>query len=237
MESYKCVVYDEKNNSGIIKTIVVRESFATKEVQVVFITNSEKLPKKHLLLEKIETNLSEVTSVLQNVNKGKSSLVWGDKTQLLSGAEYITEKLGSVEFRLSARAFFQLNPYQTLKMYEEVKKALDLSKTETLIDAYCGVGTIGLFVAGNTNEVRGMDITPEAIEDAKLNAKLNKKSNFLYTVGKAEDLIPKWQKNEFVFDALVVDPPRTGLDEKLIKTILDTANQRILPMEYLILPQ
>ncbi|MFT9005941.1 MAG: 23S rRNA (uracil(1939)-C(5))-methyltransferase RlmD [Liquorilactobacillus hordei] len=228
LEELEVPVYDEKNNSGIIKTIVVRESFATKEVQVVFITNSEKLPKKHLLLEKIETNLSEVTSVLQNVNKGKSSLVWGDKTQLLSGAEYITEKLGSVEFRLSARAFFQLNPYQTLKMYEEVKKALDLSKTETLIDAYCGVGTIGLFVAGNTNEVRGMDITPEAIEDAKLNAKLNKKSNFLYTVGKAEDLIPEWQKNEFVFDALVVDPPRTGLDEKLIKTILKAKPQKFV---------
>ncbi|MDN7145485.1 23S rRNA (uracil(1939)-C(5))-methyltransferase RlmD [Liquorilactobacillus mali] len=219
-EDLEIPIYDERNNSGIIKTIVVRESFATGEVQVVFITNSEKLPKKRLLLEKINNNLPEVTSILQNINKGKTSLIWGESTKLLSGNEYITEKLGNVEFKLSARAFFQLNPYQTQKMYEEVKKALDLGKNEKLVDAYCGVGTIGLFVANDTNEVRGMDITPEAIEDAKLNAELNEQKNFSYTVGKAEDLIPEWQQSGFVFDALVVDPPRTGLDAKLIKTIL-----------------
>ncbi|MFT9098281.1 23S rRNA (uracil(1939)-C(5))-methyltransferase RlmD [Liquorilactobacillus sp.] len=220
LENLEIPIYDEESNSGIIKTIVVRESFATGEVQVVFITNSEKLPKKRFLFEEINNNLPEVTSVLQNINKGKTSLVWGKTTKLLSGNEYITEKLGNVEFKLSARAFFQLNPYQTQKMYEEVKKALALGKAEKLIDAYCGVGTIGLFVANETNEIRGMDITPEAIEDAKLNAKLNKQNNFLYTVGRAENLIPEWQQNGFAFDALVVDPPRTGMDTKLIKTIL-----------------
>lgn len=159
---------------------------------------------------------------MQNVNKGKTSLIWGDETRLLSGNDYITEKLDGIEFKLSARAFFQLNPLQTERMYKEVKKALALEKNETLIDAYCGVGTIGLFVADNTNKVRGMDITPDAISDAKLNAQINKRDNFKYEIGKAEELIPRWEKEGFVGDALVVDPPRTGLDERLIRTILDS---------------
>lgn len=228
LEELEVPIYDEKANSGIIKTLVVRESFATGEVQLVFITNSEKFPKKRELLEKINATLPEITSIMQNVNKGKTSLIWGDETRLLSGNDYITEKLDGIEFKLSARAFFQLNPLQTERMYKEVKNALALEKNETLIDAYCGVGTIGLFVADNTNKVRGMDITPDAISDAKLNAQINKRDNFKYEIGKAEELIPRWKKEGFVGDALVVDPPRTGLDERLIRTILDSKPKKFV---------
>ena len=157
---------------------------------------------------------------MQNVNPGRTSLIWGEKTNLLAGRDYIMESLGKVKFKLSARAFFQLNPIQTKKLYDQVKQALDLQPDETLIDAYCGVGTIGLYVAGQAKEVRGMDIIPEAIEDARYNAQLSGRDNTYYEAGKAEDLIPKWNQDGFVPDALVVDPPRTGLDDKLIQTIL-----------------
>lgn len=213
-------IYDEKKNSGIIKTLVVRESRAEENAQLTFITNSDKLPQKKTLLMKIKEKLPMVISVMQNVNKGRKSLVWGGKTVHLAGKNYLMEKLGNIQFKLSARAFFQLNPQQTEKMYEEIEKALALKKNDVLIDAYCGVGTIGLFVAEKVKEVRGMDITPESIEDARFNAKLNGFSNTMYETGKAEELIPQWFAEGLAPNALVVDPPRSGLDIKLIKTIL-----------------
>ncbi|WP_311408049.1 23S rRNA (uracil(1939)-C(5))-methyltransferase RlmD [Liquorilactobacillus uvarum] len=216
-------IYDEKRNSGIVKTLVVRESRAEKNAQLTFVTNSEKLPQKRVLLARIKKELPMVVSVMQNINKGKNSLVWGEKTVHLAGKDYLMEKLGNISFKLSARAFFQLNPQQTEKMYREIKKALALKQNEILVDAYCGVGTIGLFVAEQIKEVRGMDITPEAVEDARFNAKLNGYVNTVYETGKAEDIIPRWVEEGFVPSAIVVDPPRSGLDTKLINTILHVA--------------
>lgn len=171
------------------------------------------------MLTEIKQLLPEVVSVMQNINPQKTSLIWGEETQLLMGKESITERLGDVSFELSARAFFQMNPLQTKVLYDEVKKALELSPNETLVDAYCGVGTIGLYVGKEAKEIRGMDIVAEAVADAKINAKKAGR-NAIYTTGKAETVILKWLKEGFSFDALVVDPPRTGLDEALIKAIL-----------------
>ncbi|KRN90366.1 tRNA (Uracil-5-) -methyltransferase [Ligilactobacillus ceti DSM 22408] len=220
LKKWNVSIYDEKRNRGTLKTIVVRESFATKQAQLVFVTSTPRLEHANELMRDIILQLPEVISIMQNINPGRTSLVWGDKTQHLYGKEFIQEKLGSVTFNLSARAFFQMNPVQTKVLYDEVKKALDLQPDETLVDAYCGVGTIGLYVSDDAKEVRGMDIIPEAIEDACENAKLSQRKNVKYETGKAEDLFPKWVKEGFVPDALVVDPPRTGLDERLIQTIL-----------------
>lgn len=220
LEKWHIPIYSEKTNQGCVKTLVVRESFSENEAQLVFITNTESLPHANDLIADIKNRLPEVVSLMQNINPGRTPLIWGEKTNLLAGRDYIMESLGNVKFKLSARAFFQLNPIQTRKLYDQVKQALDLQPDETLIDAYCGVGTIGLYVAGQAKEVRGMDIIPEAIEDAKYNAQLSGRNNAYYEAGKAEDLIPKWNQEGFVPDALVVDPPRTGLDDKLIQTIL-----------------
>lgn len=220
LEKWHIPIYSEKTNQGCVKTLVVRESFSKNEAQLVFITNTESLPHANDLIADIKNRLPEVVSLMQNINPGRTPLIWGEKTNLLAGRDYIMESLGNVKFKLSARAFFQLNPIQTRKLYDQVKQALDLQPDETLIDAYCGVGTIGLYVAGQAKEVRGMDIIPEAIEDAKYNAQLSGRNNAYYEAGKAEDLIPKWNQEGFVPDALVVDPPRTGLDDKLIQTIL-----------------
>lgn len=213
-------LYNETNHSGILKTIAVRESLATHELQVTFITNSPKLLKKHQLLTMIEQELPEVTSVMQNINPGDTPLVWGNETRHLAGQDYITESLMGLDFHLSARSFLQLDPYQTEVLYEEAAKAMDLKQNDTLIDAYAGIGTIGLALANRVQQVRGMEVIPEAVADANQNAELNGIHNAKYEVGTAEELLPKWRAEGLHFDALVVDPPRTGLDDKLIQQIL-----------------
>ncbi len=228
LEAYQVPIYDEEHGSGIVKTIVVRVAVATNEVQLVFITNSTKLPHKRDLITELQKRFPEIVSYMQNVNKGKKSLVWGDDTTLLAGKTFIQDKLEDLTFNLSARAFYQLNPYQTAKLYDEARKALELSPNDNLVDAYSGVGTIGLSLAAQAKEVRGMDIIPESIEDANENAKLNGITNAKYQVGKAEEVLPQWMAEGFHPDALVVDPPRTGLDDVLIQTILTSKPERFV---------
>ncbi|MCO6018210.1 23S rRNA (uracil(1939)-C(5))-methyltransferase RlmD [Carnobacterium divergens] len=221
-------IYDEVKHSGIIKTIVARVGIETGEVQLVLVTNSKKLPKKKQFLEQVKLQLPEIVSIMQNVNQEKTSLVMGEETIHLAGKESLTEKLDTLEFDLSARAFFQLNPIQTNVLYDEARKALDLQKDETLVDAYCGVGTIGLSLAKDAKEVRGMDTIPEAIADAKENAIKMGFDHVRYEVGKAESLLPLWLKRGFKPDAIVVDPPRTGLDPELIKAIVKAKPKKMV---------
>lgn len=219
INKYAIPIYNERKNSGILRTLMVRIGIETGEVQLVFVTTTPKLPLKNALIREINEKLPEVVSIMQNVQKQKTSLVMGDTTIHLWGKEAISEKIQDLTFDLSARAFFQLNPKQTRVLYEEARKALDLAPNETLVDAYCGVGTIGLSLAHQAKEVRGMDIIPQAIEDAKNNAKNKGFHNTKYEVGTAEELIPKWLKAGFKPDAIVVDPPRTGLGEPLLRAL------------------
>ncbi|MGN1387076.1 MAG: 23S rRNA (uracil(1939)-C(5))-methyltransferase RlmD, partial [Bacillus sp. (in: firmicutes)] len=229
MQQLGIPAYDEKKKSGIVRTVIVRTGFATGEVQVVIVTISEKLPKKNQLIPMILEKHPEVKSIVQNVNNKDTSLIFGDKTIHLAGEEVINESLGELSYELSARTFFQLNPTQTVKLYNEAKKAAALTGKENVVDAYCGVGTIGLWLSDEAKEVRGMDIIPESIEDAKKNAKRHGKTNVKYEVGKAEDIMPKWVGFEgWRPDVLVVDPPRTGCDQKLINTILNSMPKRIV---------
>ncbi|KRM09432.1 23S rRNA (uracil(1939)-C(5))-methyltransferase RlmD [Paucilactobacillus suebicus] len=220
IEELEIPVYDEKTKAGIIKTVVVRVADGTGEVQLTIITNTPKLPHKHQLLEQIEQRLPEVTSVMQNINPGTSPLVWGDETIHLAGNDAITEMIGGLKFRLSARAFLQLNPEQTKVLYEQTAKALKPSRKDTLIDAYAGIGTIGLSFANQVDQVLGMEVIPDAVADAKYNAEQNNIDNAQYEVGTAEKVMPRWLNDGVNFDALVVDPPRSGLDGGLIKEIL-----------------
>ena len=219
IKKWNISVYDERQHRGLLKTVVIRESEAFNQIQVVFITTNDRFPQKNQLINDLQQQFPEITSIMQNVNRSRGSQIWGDETFNLAGTDYLDEQLGNVHFKLSARAFFQLNPQQTIRLYDQVAQALDLQPHETLVDAYCGVGTIGLYVGQNAKEIRGMDIIPEAIQDARMNARLSGISNATYEVGTADKWFAKWTKEGFVPDALVVDPPRTGLDERLIQTI------------------
>lgn len=228
IDDLKIPAYDEEKNAGIIKTVVVRAATATDEVQVTFITQSKKLLKKHQLLERIAAELPEVVSVMQNVNPGKTLMVWGDETLHLAGKDKITEVLNGLKFDLSTRAFLQVNPQMTEVLYKEAFKALELTGMEKLIDAYSGVGTIGLSVANQVREVRGMDTIKDAVDDANSNAMKNGIMNAIYETGEAEKLIPEWIDAGWNPTALIVDPPRTGLADSLLDTILNVAPKKFV---------
>lgn len=221
-------IYNEKTRKGIVRTIVTRVGVQTGELQVVLITAEKEIPKQDLLINEIQKRLPNVKSIMQNINGQKTSLIFGEETRALAGSEFIQETLGDLQFELSARTFFQLNPTQTVVLYNEVKKAAGLTGTEKVVDAYCGVGTIGLWLADQAAEIRGMDVIPESIEDAKKNAKRHGLTNTKYVPGKAEEVLPKWVKKGWKPDVIVVDPPRTGLDSQLLQTILQVEAKKLI---------
>ncbi|MGD6993298.1 23S rRNA (uracil(1939)-C(5))-methyltransferase RlmD [Sutcliffiella horikoshii] len=221
LHDFNIPVQNEKKGQPSVRTIMTRVGFSTGEIQVVLITTDEKLPRKQLVVEEIQKRLPKVKSIMQNINGRKTSLIFGEETIHLSGEKVIQETLGDVSFELSARAFFQLNPVQTIKLYDLVKEAAQLTGKEKVVDAYCGVGTIGLWLAEGAGEVRGMDTIAESIDDAKENAKRHGYTNMKYVAGKAEKWLPRWVKEGWRPDTIVVDPPRTGLDETFMKTVLD----------------
>ena len=228
LQKLQIPIYNEKSRKGIVRTIVARVGVQTGELQIVLITAKKELPKKEQLVEEITRRLPEVKSVMQNINGEKTSLIFGDETIHLAGNDFIQETLGDLSFELSARTFFQLNPEQTVKLYNEAKKAAGLTGKEKVVDAYCGVGTIGLWVADQAAEVRGMDVIRESIEDAKKNAARHGIKHAKYVTGKAEVILPKWVKEGWVPDIIIVDPPRTGLDEQLLQTILKIKPKKVV---------
>jgi 23S rRNA (uracil1939-C5)-methyltransferase len=228
LQSLNIPIYNEKSRKGIIRTIVTRVGVQSGEMQVVLITAQKDLPKSEHIISEIQKQLPNVKSIMQNINGQKTSLIFGEETVALSGEEFIQETLGDLQFELSARTFFQLNPTQTVKLYNEVKNAAALTGSEKIVDAYCGVGTIGLWLADQAAEVRGMDVIPESIIDAKKNAKRHGVTNTKYVPGKAEDVLPKWVKKGWKPDLIVVDPPRTGLDQLLLQTILQVKPEKLI---------
>lgn len=202
-----------------VKTVVVRQAVATHEIQVTLITIGHQIKGLIPLSEKI-MHLPHVVSVHQNETEWRNPQVWGNKTEKLAGKEHITEQILNKKFALSPRAFFQLNPAQTANLYATALKYLDLSKEQTLIDAYAGVGTLGILAAQSVKKVIGIESIPEAVSDAQHNVALNHLTNAHYLQGSVEKVLPRLQKNGQSIDALIVDPPRTGLAKSLIKTLL-----------------
>ncbi|GAK30120.1 23S rRNA (uracil-C(5))-methyltransferase [Weissella oryzae SG25] len=221
-------IYDEKRNRGLVKTLIARVSASTGAVQLTLVTSQVDFPEIDDLIQAIMAALPEVSSISQNINPDSSSLIWGDDTKVLWGDEYITEDINGKTFKLSPRAFLQLNPEQTERLYQEAITALDLTHADKLIDAYSGVGTIGISLAEHAGAVRGMDTIAESIDDANENAIDNGVTNAEYFVGAAENLIPRWSREGWIADALVVDPPRTGLDKTLRETILATKPEKFV---------
>lgn len=217
LDKHKIPIYNERKIDGV-RTVMVRKAQASGQVQIIFITSkSVRLTK--LVLELTET-FPQIKTVALNINTSKSSDIYGTQTEIIWGEDTIQEEVLDYGFALSPRAFYQLNPKQTEVLYQEVVKALEVTSDDHIIDAYCGVGSIGFAFAGKVKSVRGMDIIPEAIADAQKNASQMGFTNTYYEVGKAEDIIPKWYGQGYRADAMIVDPPRTGLDDKLLAMIL-----------------
>lgn len=228
IELLQIPIYNERQRKGIIRTIVARVSFHTGESQLTFVTRTVELPRVQELLAYLRERLPQLVSIHQNINPAKTSLVFGDTTNVLWGKDKIAEQLEHVQFALSPRAFFQLNPEQTTKLYNVAKEAATLTGAEHVVDAYCGVGTIGLWLAPDAKEVRGVEVIEEAVRDARENARLAGYTHVHFEVGQAETLLPRWVKQGFMPDVVVVDPPRTGLHKQLMDAIISARVPRIV---------
>ena len=195
---------------------------------VCLIINGESLPKKERLIEKL-TKIQGMTSITANVNKKRSNVILGDKIIPLWGQDYITDYIGNVKYQISPLSFYQVNPVQTVKLYETALEYAGLTGKETVWDLYCGIGTISLFLAQKAKQVYGVEIVPAAIEDAKRNAELNGIENAEFFVGKAEEVLPReYEEKGLYADVIVVDPPRKGCDEGLLTTMLEMKPERIV---------
>ncbi|MFB5661153.1 23S rRNA (uracil(1939)-C(5))-methyltransferase RlmD [Alteribacillus sp. HJP-4] len=221
--------YDEEKHRGVLRHIVTRHARSTDELMIVLITNGEELPHKNKLIEDIHKSMPNAASIVQNINTKRTNVIFGEKTKVLAGEEYIYDHIGGVKFAISARSFYQVNPMQTKVLYEKALEYADLRGHETVIDAYCGIGTISLFLAQKAKHVYGVEIVPEAVSDAKRNARLNKMDNVTFAVGQAEEVIPWWhQANGIKPDVIVVDPPRKGCDQALLETMLAMKPEKIV---------
>jgi len=225
---YGVTAYNEERHKGTLRHIMARYGLVTKEVMVVLVTRTQDLPNKDKIIEEIVEKVPGVKSIVQNINTKKTNVIFGEETRVLWGEEVIYDYIGKIKFAISARSFYQVNPEQTKVLYDQALAYADLTGEETVIDAYCGIGTISLFLAQKAKKVYGVEIVPEAIADANRNADLNQINNVEFGVGEAEVVIPNWYKAEIVADVLVVDPPRKGCDEALLKTIIDMKPKKVV---------
>ncbi|WP_010494817.1 23S rRNA (uracil(1939)-C(5))-methyltransferase RlmD [Paenibacillus elgii] len=220
--------YNEETGKGLLRHVIARYGFNTGEIMVVLVTNGRDIPCRDELVGLIREAIPDVRSICQNVNRQQTNVIFGDETRVLWGSEVIYDTIGDIRFAISARSFYQVNPVQTEVLYRKALDYAGLSGEETVIDAYCGIGTISLFLAQKAREVYGVEIVPEAIEDAKRNALVNDIRNVRFEVGGAEVVIPEWKRQGIAPDVIVVDPPRKGCDAALLETILSMRPERVV---------
>ena len=228
MEKFNIQPYDENTGKGLVRHVLIRYGFFTDEMMVCLIINGEKLPGEEALVKSL-CQIPETVSVMVNVNKKRNNVILGEKVRLLWGQPYITDKIGEISYQISPLSFFQVNPYQTGRLYGKALEYAQLSGNETVWDLYCGIGTISLFLAQKAKMVRGVEIIPAAIENAKENACLNGFANTEFFVGKAEEVLPEqFARTGERADVIVVDPPRKGCDETLLSTIIEMQPDRVV---------
>lgn len=220
--------YDETTGKGLVRHILIRYGFQSKEIMVCIVVNGNKLPASDQLVKEL-VKIPGMTSITLNVNKERTNVILGREIKLLWGQQYITDQIGEVSYQISPLSFYQVNPVQTKKLYEKALEFAQLEGDETVWDLYCGIGTISLFLAQKAKQVYGVEIVPAAIEDAKRNAALNGFTNAEFFVGKAEDVLPEKYKNEGIYaDVIVVDPPRKGCEESVLDTMVKMQPKRIV---------
>lgn len=221
--------YNEADNTGVIRHILIRTAKRTGEVMVCLVINADTLPQADALITRLRT-IKDITSIMVNVNKQNTNVIMSHTSQLLWGKPYIEDYIGNVKYHISPNSFYQVNPVQTEKLYGKALEFAALNGNETVWDLYCGIGTISLFLAQKAKKVYGVEIVEQAILDARENAKFNAISNAEFFVGKAEEVLPSYyeeHKDEYA-DVIVVDPPRKGCDEKLLETIIKMQPQRVV---------
>ena len=238
MEIYGILPYDENSHTGLVRHVLIRKGFSTGELMVCLVLNGSVKEFRHMegLLETLSDyrheeggQISRVTSISCSINRERTNVIMGTEIVNLYGPGYITDFIGNVRYRISPLSFYQVNPVQTEKLYKKALEYAKLTGNETVWDLYCGIGTISLFLAQKAKKVCGVEIVPQAIEDARENARLNGLDNVEFFVGKAEEVLPEqYEKNQSYADVIVVDPPRKGCDTVCLDTIVKMAPKRVV---------
>ncbi|OYD06949.1 23S rRNA (uracil(1939)-C(5))-methyltransferase RlmD [Paludifilum halophilum] len=228
VEQLKIPPYDEKSHKGILRHVMVRTGVNTGEVMVVLVTNGSRLPNRGKLVKALREEIPGLASVIQNIHPRRTNVVLGRENRLLWGQPAIHDLIGDVRFAISPHSFFQVNPSQTEVLYQQVKKYAALSGEETVIDAYCGIGTIALYLAGDAAEVYGVESVAQAVEDARHNAELNGIRHTVFESGAAEEVMPRWAEEGIRPDVIVVDPPRKGCALELLDAVVEMGPDRLV---------
>jgi len=224
----KISAYDELKHKGLLRHIVIRKSHHNQEFHVTLVINGQKFPYDKQLVEELQ-KLERVVGISLNVNQEKTNAILGSEMIHLDGQEYLHDQIGDIKYQISPLSFYQVNPVQTEKLYAKALEYVQLSGQEVVYDLYCGIGTISLFLAKQAKHVYGVEIVETAIDDARINAEINKIDNATFYAGKAEEVMPKLYKEDGIkADVVVVDPPRKGCDATLLDTIININPKRIV---------
>lgn len=220
--------YDEKNGTGLVRHCLIRKGFRTGELMVCLVINGRELPHSGELVKRLR-KIQGMTSISLNIHTERNNVILGKELKNLWGPGYITDWIGDVKYQISPLSFYQVNPAQTVKLYGKALEYAGLTGQETVWDLYCGIGTISLFLAQKAKKVYGVEIVPQAIEDARENARINGMDNVEFFVGKAEEVLPReFEERHVHADVIVVDPPRKGCDQVCLDTIVKMSPERVV---------
>ena len=228
LKSFKIKTYDEDTGYGLLRHVLVRRGFSTGEIMVVLVAASPIFPSKNNFVKALRKKYPQITTVVLNVNDKKTSMVLGERDIVLYGKGFIRDNLCGCSFRISPQSFYQVNPVQTEILYKTAIEYAGLGRKETVIDAYCGIGTIGLVAAGKAKNVIGVELNPDAVHDAKINARENKITNTRFYQGDAGEFMEKMAEEGESADVVFMDPPRTGSDKKFMSSVIKLAPSRIV---------
>ena len=228
LKSFKIKTYDEDTGYGLLRHVLVRRGFSTGEIMVVLVAASPIFPSKNNFVKALRKKYPQITTVVLNVNDKKTSMVLGERDIVLYGKGFIRDNLCGCSFRISPQSFYQVNPVQTEILYKTAIEYAGLGRKETVIDAYCGIGTIGLVAAGKAKNVIGVELNPDAVHDAKINARENKITNTRFYQGDAGEFMEKMAEESERADVVFMDPPRTGSDKKFMSSVIKLAPSRIV---------
>ncbi len=225
----KIKVYNEVKLEGSIRHIVIRIGKKTNEVMVTLVTNTKKIEKENELVEYLISKYPEIKTIVKNINSKNTNVILGSENEILFGKGYIYDYLGEYKFKISPMSFYQVNQIQTEKLYSKAVEYAELTGSDTVFDLYCGIGTIGIFASKNVKQLYGIETVPQAIEDAKENAKLNNIENAEFFVGDVEKTLPEFIRQRHITpDVVFIDPPRKGCDRTALDTILEIEPKRIV---------
>lgn len=228
LRKYEIKAYDEENHTGDIRHIIVRRGHFTGDIMIVLVTNQLVLPEAQAIVADLRQAIPELVSVVQNINREKTNVILGKQSMVLYGQDYYEDELLEHRYKISHQSFYQVNSLQTEKLYQTAVDYADLTGTETVIDAYCGIGTMTLALAEHAQQVYGVEIVPEAIADARANAKQNGLDNVEFAVGDAGEWMVEQVKAGLTVDRVVVDPPRKGLTKEFIESVLAIQPERMV---------